>query len=193
MVRLSKKKRGGEFSLQMNNSVEKALDTANQLVKQIKDIETTANTDAYGLENNSSISKNASDNSFMDMNNYNNEPALDIDSDYSNVSNNEMPAFKKPDTSIKFSTPMSRITLTYPRIISHLNDYIRKNPNNNRTIVMKELLKNLEYAMSKEEVEQILRNTDVTLKGNYVMGGKTKRRMGGKTKKRKGGKSKRRN
>jgi hypothetical protein len=186
MVRLSKKKRGGEFSLQMNNSVEKALDTANQLVKQLKEIEATSNTNAYGLEN-------PSDNSFMDMNNYNNEPALDINSDYGNVSNNEMPAFKNPNTSIKFSTPMSRITLTYPRIISHLNDYIRKNPNNNRTIVMKELLKNLEYAMSKEEVEQILRNTDVTLKGNYVMGGKTKRRMGGKTKKRKGGKSKRRN
>ena len=50
-----------------------------------------------------------------------------------------------------------------------------------------EVLKQLEAATSKQEVQTIINNSKLRLASNYVMGGKTKKRKG-----RKGGKTMRR-
>jgi len=106
-------------------------------------------------------------------------PAADVSS--AATSNADL-SFKM-DKDYKYSNPETSVKLSYPRIIMLLQKLISQNPTSNRT----EVLKQLEAATSKQEVQTIINNSKLRLASNYVMGGKTKKRKG-----RKGGKTMRR-
>jgi hypothetical protein len=86
----------------------------------------------------------------------------------------------KTDKDYKYTNPETNVKLSYPRIITLLQNLISKNP----TSARKEVLEQLEAATSKQEVQEIINVKHLKLASNYVMGGKTKKhgskRRGGK-------------
>jgi hypothetical protein len=179
MVKHSRKMRGGVVSLP---DVDKAVETVNELSSQLKALQMSASDNAYGMESSSSSdsspmeSSSSSDSSPMessslDMSDYNSEPsAMESSADMS----------FKTDKDYKYSNPETSVKLSYPRIITLLQNLISKNPTSNR----KEVLDQLEAATTREQVQQIINDSKLRLASNYVMGGKTKKRGS----KRKGGK-----
>lgn len=189
MVNHTRRYRGGEVSLP---GIDKAVETANELVSQLKAIQSSTETNPYSSMDSamgtSSVSESTPVTSSMDMDDYNSEPsvsesALDTSSSLSPPSS-EL-AFKT-DTNYKYSNPETSVKLSYPRIIMLLQKLIKQNPNSDR----KQVLEKLQNATSQAEVQTIINDNKLRLASNYVMGGKTKKNK--KTKGRKNKKSMRR-
>jgi len=175
MGKHSRKYRGGEASIPQ---VSKAVDTANDLVKQANDLlnqvkeiqDSVDSTSMSAIDANFAASpttepqpqpesgSSSSSSSSIDMSDYNNEPAVDL-------------SFKT-DTNYKYSNPETSVKLSYPRIIMLLQKLIKQNPTSGR----KDVLYKLQTATSQAEVQTIINDSKLRLASNYVMGGKTKRR-----------------
>jgi len=178
MGKYSRKMRGGVVSLP---DIDKAVDTANELVSQLKAIQMSASDNTYGMESSSTSTmstspmESSSTSSSLDMSDYNSEPAVSTPAAASPAA--DMPF--KTDTNYKYTNPETSVKLSYPRIIMLLQKLISQNPTSNR----KEVLEQLQAATSQAQVQSIINNSKLRLASNYVMGGKTKKRGS----KRKGG------
>ena len=179
-MRRGRKIKGGTVSL---SAIEQAIQTASTLESQLKEIQNSAETntyepqssmlssftssqpesDSYSQPESDSYSQPESTSSSFGMNDYNNEPSADM-------------SFN-PSTSVK---------LSYPRIIMLLQKLVSQNPSSDRAAVLEQL----QNATSQQQVQQIINDSNLMLKGNYVMGGKTKKNK--RAKKSKGKKSMRR-
>jgi len=189
MPRLTRKLRGGTVSL---SAIQQALQTASTLESQLKEIQNSAETntyepqssllssftssqpesDSYSQPESNSYSQPESTSSSFDMSDYNNEPSVDM-------------SFKT-DPNYKYSNPSTSVKLSYPRIIMLLQKLVSQNPSSDRAAVLEQL----QNATSQQQVQQIINDSNLMLKGNYVMGGKTKKNK--RAKKSKGKKSMRR-
>jgi len=185
----ARKLRGGTVSL---SAIQQALQTASTLESQLKEIQNSAETntyepqssllssftssqpesDSYSQPESDSYSQPESTSSSFDMTDYNNEPSLDM-------------SFKT-DPNYKYSNPSTSVKLSYPRIIMLLQKLVSQNPSSDRAAVLEQL----QNATSQQQVQQIINDSNLMLKGNYVMGGKTKKNK--RAKKSKGKKSMRR-
>ena len=177
MVKHSKKMRGGVVSLP---DIDKAVETVNELASQLKSLQMSASDNAYGMESSSSLEESPKESSSsLDMSDYNSEEPVE-----SSSSVMESPAAVdmsfKTDKDYKYTNPETNVKLSYPRIITLLQNLISKNP----TSARKEVLEQLEAATSKQQVQEIINDKHLKLASNYVMGGKTKKRGS----KRRGGK-----
>jgi hypothetical protein len=174
MGKHSRKMRGGVVSLP---DIDKAVDTANELVSQLKAIQSSASDNTYGMDSSpvSTPTESSTSSSSLDMSDYNSEPAVTpVDATPS------ADMSFKTDVNYKYTNPETSVKLSYPRIITLLQKLISQNPTSNR----KEVLEQLQAATSKAEVQSIINNSKLRLAANYVMGGKTKKRGS----KRRGGK-----
>jgi len=186
----ARKLRGGTVSL---SAIQQALQTASTLESQLKEIQNSAETNTYEPqssllssftssqpesdsysqpESNSYSQPESTSSSFDMMSDYNNEPSVDM-------------SFKT-DPNYKYSNPSTSVKLSYPRIIMLLQKLVSQNPSSDRAAVLEQL----QNATSQQQVQQIINDSNLMLKGNYVMGGKTKKNK--RAKKSKGKKSMRR-
>jgi len=171
MGKYSRKMRGGVVSLP---DIDKAVDTANELVSQLKAIQMSASDNAYGMESSSTSTmsttpmESSTTTSSLDMSDYNSEPAVSTPAAASPAA--DMPF--KTDKDYKYTNPETSVKLSYPRIIMLLQKLISQNPTSNR----KEVLEQLQAATSQAQVQSIINNSKLRLAANYVMGGKTKKR-----------------
>ena len=188
-MRRGRKIKGGTVSL---SAIEQAIQTASSLESQLKEIQNSAETntyepqssmlssftssqpesDSYSQPESDSYSQPESTSSSFGMNDYNNEPSADM-------------SFKT-DPNYKYSNPSTSVKLSYPRIIMLLQKLVSQNPSSDRAAVLEQL----QNATSQQQVQQIINDSNLMLKGNYVMGGKTKKNK--RAKKSKGKKSMRR-
>ena len=193
-MRRGRKIKGGTVSL---SAIEQAIQTASTLESQLKEIQNSAETntyepqssmlssftssqpesdsysqpesDSYSQPESDSYSQPESTSSSFGMNDYNNEPSADM-------------SFKT-DPNYKYSNPSTSVKLSYPRIIMLLQKLVSQNPSSDRAAVLEQL----QNATSQQQVQQIINDSNLMLKGNYVMGGKTKNNK--RAKKSKGKKS----
>jgi hypothetical protein len=178
----ARKLRGGTVSL---SAIQQALQTASTLESQLKEIQNSAETNTYEPqssllssftssqpESDSYSQPESTSSSFDMMSDYNNEPSVDM-------------SFKT-DPNYKYSNPSTSVKLSYPRIIMLLQKLVSQNPSSDRAAVLEQL----QNATSQQQVQQIINDSNLMLKGNYVMGGKTKKNK--RAKKSKGKKSMRR-
>ena len=181
MGKYSRKMRGGVVSLP---DIDKAVDTANELVSQLKAIQMSASDNTYGMDSSSTSTmstspmESSSTSSSLDMSDYNSEPAVSTPATPATPAAADMPF--KTDKDYKYTNPETSVKLSYPRIIMLLQKLISQNPTSNR----KEVLEQLQAATSQAQVQSIINNSKLRLAANYVMGGKTKKRGS----KRRGGK-----
>jgi hypothetical protein len=162
MVKHSRKMRGGVVSLP---DIDKAVETVNELASQLKAIQMSASDNANGMDNSSTPEETSSS---LDMSNDNSEPVIETSDSTMESTDMESPDADlsfKTDKDYKYSSPGSRVTLSYPRIIMLL----QKNPS--RASVMEQLVS----ATSKDQVQTIIDDNKLIFSSNSV-GGKTKKR-----------------
>jgi hypothetical protein len=171
----SKRKRVGQRAGQLSQmDIQAAIQMADNLSAQLKllqleqtpisNINTNTNTntsDVYGLES-SMLPATTNTNTNTNTNMY---PLDNNVQDYLNMP--PVPLDTTFKTTARYSTPGSRVSLTYPRIIQLL----QSNSNNPKKATA---LAQLQNATNQQEVQNIINNNGLKISNNYI-GGKTRK------------------
>ena len=188
MFNLTRKMRGGTVS---NADIDKAVETANELVIQLKAIQTSAESDTYSLGDTyglGDIPSSQPSSSSFEMSDYNSEPALETSVPSSSETSDLSSSMSVPSVSetsnvltessiIPLYDLSTRETVNVPlsSIISQLKtknkQVFKRNPNNQYATA----LNKVNSATTVQEVQTAIK-TLVSFKNGKIMGGKTQKR-----------------